>query len=117
MNTDDDLNAVLPINEDSVDEGVEEKEMNSLDGEGTRFAAGLYEDNENKDYLVGTNDLNNVDASADEGLGDDAAMSYDEDDNTLPAENDSDVTATGMDESDADNMQGKENLGDVVLSD
>lgn len=114
MNTDDDLKAQLPVNEDSVDEGVEESEMDSLNGEGTRFAAGLYGDNEQKDYLDGTNDLNNETASPDEGLGDDASMNYDEDDNTLPAENDNDVTATGMDESDADNLEGKENLGDIV---
>lgn len=92
-----------------------ELEMDSLDEQGTRYAAGLYEDNEQKDYISNTNDLNNEDAALDAGLGDDASTDYDEDDATLTAENDDDVVATGMDESDADNLEGKDNLGDTVL--
>lgn len=114
MNDDDLKTKVTPVNDDSVDEGADVKEMDSLNEEGTKFAAGLYDDNEQKDYLNGTNDLINEDAPLDEGLGDDAAMDYDEDDATLAAENDDDVTETGMDESDADNLEGKENLGDTV---
>lgn len=101
--------------DDITDAGVEEVEMDSLDEEGTRYAAGLYDDNEQKDYIDDTNDLNNINSPLDAGLGDDASMNYDEDDATLPAENDSDVTETGMDESDADNLQGKDNLGDTIL--
>ncbi len=117
MQDDDVKTNPVPVN-NSSDEPVDdvvESEMNSLDDEGTKFAAGLYEDNENKDYLAGTNDLNNEDSALDAGLGDDASMNYDEDDATLPAENDQDVTATGMDESDADNLEGKDNIGDTVL--
>jgi len=105
------------ISDNSIDEGVEQKEMDSLNEKGTRFAAGLYDDNQQKDYVTGIDDLNNEDAPLDAGLGDDASMDYDEDDATLPAENDEDVTATGMDESDADNLNGKQNLGDTVMGD
>ena len=115
MNDDDLKTKPVNNNSDDVDEGVEEKEMDSLNEEGTKFAAGLYDDNENKDYVNGTNDLNNEDAPLDAGLGDDASMDYDEDDATLTAENDEDVTETGMDESDADNLKGKQNLGDTVI--
>lgn len=81
---------------------------------GQKYNAGLYDDNENKDYY-NQDDLNSSQAPLDEGLGDDASGDYDEDDDTLVAENDSDQTETGMDESDADNLEGKENLGDTVL--
>lgn len=105
---------VTPTDDANTSED-EVSEMDSLDEQGTKYAAGIYEDNEQKDYLNGTNDLNNEDSALDAGLGDDASMDYDEDDATLTAENDDDVVATGMDESDADNLEGKESLGDTVV--
>lgn len=53
----------------------------------------------------------------DEGLGDDAYSTYDIDDATLPAGNDSDETETGIDSVDADNITpDMDSMGDVVMN-
>src|SRR5260221_5687725 len=81
---------------------------------GEKSNVGLYDTNPNKDY-IDKSDLNSSQAPLNEGLGDDAYDDYDLDDATLTAENDSDETETGMEESDGDNLKGKQNLGDVVV--
>ncbi len=86
-----------------------------LDATNTRYKQGLYADNPNKDYIR-EKDLIPDGADLNAGLGDDAYDNYDSDDATLTADNDSDVTQTGMDESDADNLQRKEKIGDTVIN-
>ena len=83
----------------------------------TKYARGIYNDNENKDY-TDQSDLNSPIADINEGLGDDAYGTYDIDDSTLPAENDEDVTETGIQVEDADNLDpAMEKLGDVIVDD
>ena len=101
-------------NDDSDVQGADVIEMDSLqEGKGERFADGMIVGE--KDPLDSTEDLNNLDAPLDEGLGDDAFE--DTEDSTLPVENDSDdETATGMPESDFDDVPPiMQNAGDIVI--
>lgn len=108
---DDELNSSVQGNNASDDSATNAEELT-----GTKYASGLYNDNPNKDYIDSTNDLNNIDAPLDAGTGDDATFDYDEDDNTLPAENDTDETETGMDDEDFDNVSPlQQNKGDEVV--
>ncbi len=79
----------------------------------TKYAEGIYD---NGDDIETEKDLNSHNDDLDAGLGDDAYGTYDADDSTLTAENDSDETETGMGEVDADDINPEmDKMGDVVL--
>lgn len=100
-----------------MDDDTTVKTTSQNDDENTdmRYAKSLYDDSETKDDLT-EDSLNSENDDLGAGLGDDAYQTYDSDDATLPAENDDDVTETGIEVEDADNLlPSQENLGDVII--
>lgn len=84
----------------------------------TKYAAGLYDDNPNVDYIDSPDDLNNLDAPLDAGTDRDADGDYDRDDSGLvPEDDDKDPNSeTGLNEVELDNISPlMENAGDIVI--